>query len=364
MASRLGVLQSDIHYCYQCFDWVVGEEWEPHCQAHLAALTSKQCGTVTHCYTLIRPAYCPFCLGLKLPASQRLKSWSRDHKLWGHIAEEHLVDCRWPLTCPYPLCDVPLKDATAFQCHLVDDHGFSRIRPVKPANLMSLDSQGEKMSLDEEAQSTLPSRKRKSSSCTRALEWMPPQSFGDTPASPGEPSLCHPRKRLRHIPPAISPTVLSLDEGLLDDQTAYNVTDSVMLSPPYTLSIEDSDKCTDLDGDLFPSRFPTPSDAVDSLKPEDINDDALFDQYLRSPSPPPSPDRAASGLSGATLIDAGRDPSRGSPESYTETLRSPAPEMTPEREMARDQDNPCRTANGPRIQLRISQPKITIRLKL
>jgi hypothetical protein len=170
MANRLGVLQLDIHYCYQCFDWVVGEKWEPHYQAHLAALTSKQCGTVTHCYTLIRPAYCPFCLSLKLPAPQRLKSWSRDHKLWGHVAEEHLVDCRWPLTYPYPLCDVPLKDATSFQCHLVDHHGFSRIRPMKPANLTSLDSQGEKMSHDEEAQSTLPSRKRKSSSCTRALE--------------------------------------------------------------------------------------------------------------------------------------------------------------------------------------------------
>jgi hypothetical protein len=195
---------------------------------------------------------------------------------------------------------------------------------------------------------------------------MPPQSFDDQPASSEELSLCHPRKRLRHIPPAICPTVLSLDEGLPDDQTAYNVTDSIMLSPLYILSIEDSDKCTDLDCDLFPSRYTTPNDTIDSLEPRDVDDDTMFDQYLRSPSPspPPSLDRAASELSGATLIDTGRDPSRGSPELYTETLRSSALEMAPEIEMARDQDNPCRTANGPRIQLRISQPKITIRLKL
>jgi hypothetical protein len=100
MANRLGRLLSEIHYCYQCFEWVVGEKWEPHCQAHLDALTSKRCGTVTHCHTLVRPGYCPFCIGKKsLPASERLKPWSRDHKLWMHVKDEHLTDCQWPLVC-------------------------------------------------------------------------------------------------------------------------------------------------------------------------------------------------------------------------------------------------------------------------
>ena len=112
MAHRLGRLQSDIHYCYHCFDWVIGEEWELHCQEHLAALTSKQCGTVTYCHTLVRPGYCPLCLGEPgLLASKQLKPWSRDHKLWGHIDDEHLAHRRWPLVCR--LCDVPLKDAAA-----------------------------------------------------------------------------------------------------------------------------------------------------------------------------------------------------------------------------------------------------------
>jgi hypothetical protein len=180
---------------------------------------------------------------------------------------------------------------------------------------------------------------------------MPLQSFDDQPASSEEPSLCHPRKRPRYIAPTICPTILSLDKSLPDDQTAYNVTDLVMLSPPYTLSIEDSDKCTDLDGDLIPSRCTTPNDIIDSLELGDVNDDTMFDQYLRSPSPspPPSPDGAASKLSGATLINAGRDSSCGSPELYMETSRSPASEVVPE--------------NSPRILLRVSQPKITLRLK-
>jgi hypothetical protein len=65
-----------------------------------------------------------------------------------------------------------------------------------------------------------------------------------------------------------------------------------------------------------------------SPEPEEDHDDTLFDQYLRSPSPspPPSPDDAASELSGVTLIDAERHQSRGSLELCTETLKSPAPE--------------------------------------
>jgi hypothetical protein len=60
LASKLEQLQSDIHYCYQCFEWVVGEHWNGHCQEHLSAITSKRCGSITYCHTLVRPGYCPF----------------------------------------------------------------------------------------------------------------------------------------------------------------------------------------------------------------------------------------------------------------------------------------------------------------
>lgn len=220
--------------------------------------------------------------------------------------------------------------------------------------------------LDKDTQGARPSRKRKSSSCTRALEWMLSQSVHDTPASPGEPSLCHRQKRPRRTPPAICPTILSLDGGLSDGHTAYNVTDSVVRSPPYLPSIEDADQCTDLECDLFPSNCTTPHDKIDSPESEDDHDDTLFDQYLRSPSPlpPPSPDDAASDLSRVTLIDTERHQSRGSLELYTETLTSLTPEDVSETEVARDQEDPCRVSNGPRVRLRVSQPEITLRLKV
>lgn len=129
-----------------------------------------------------------------------------------------------------------------------------------------------------------------------------------------------------------------------------------------------SDKSADLDSDLFPSRCTTPHDAIGSLEPGDVDVDAIFNQYLCSPSPSPpptsSPDDMTSELSGATLCDAGRHPSRGYSELYTKTSKSPAPEMSPESEIARDRDDPCHSANRTCIHLRVGKPKITLRLRL
>lgn len=63
MATKLERLPSEIHYCDLCFRWVVGEKvWELHCTTHTSSLT-KRCGTLSHRYTLVRPAYCPFHIG-------------------------------------------------------------------------------------------------------------------------------------------------------------------------------------------------------------------------------------------------------------------------------------------------------------
>ena len=370
MAHRLGRLQSDIHYCYQCFDWVIGEEWEPHCQEHLAAPRSKQCGTVTYCHTLVRPAYCPLCHGEpRLPASQQLKPRSRDHKLWCHINDEHLVDRRWPLV--RRLCDVPLKDAAAFQCHFADEHELTRIRPVKPAISAALDSQDEKMPLDKEAPGAGTSRKRKCSSDTKPLQWMPPQSLDSASTSSVERLVHRPQKRPRPTPPVICPTALSLDEAFSDDRSAYRVTDSVMLVPHYTLSIEDDESCAGLECDLFPSQCATLSDAIDPIVPADL-DDVMFDHYLRSPTSSPSPilltDNVASELSGATLIDSERDKRSGSEEPLKELSRveprSPGPEHETEKQEAGYQEDIMHLNSGPRIRLRVSRPQITLRLKL
>ena len=138
IASERGYLLTDVHYCHLCLNWIVGPaEWKNHCQTHLDDLDSKRCGTITYCHTLVRTAYCPFCLGnTSKPASQRLESWCRDHALWQHV-DNHLQGRRWPVSCPHPLCDVSLSDALDLRFHFIDEHGLSRTVPETMNNLKS-----------------------------------------------------------------------------------------------------------------------------------------------------------------------------------------------------------------------------------
>ncbi|KIW99637.1 uncharacterized protein Z518_11050 [Rhinocladiella mackenziei CBS 650.93] len=386
MATRLGRLLSDIHYCYQCFDWVVGEKWEPHCQAHLDALTTKRCGTVTYCHTLVRPAYCPICIGkISLPASKRLKAWSRDHKLWIHISDDHLTSCQWPFTFSYPLCDTTHEDRASFQFYLMDTHKLSRSLPAKVINSSRQHSlEKEKIPLDEGVDEPGPWRKRKSPSSSSALKWTPPQSLDSTAATsegrlPDRPPKRKRQKRQTPPPSTICPEVVVINDDVSDDNTAPITVDSVMLSPLSLSSIEDNNKYTDLEHDPFPRHYATPVETIHLLEPADCdgdsNLDTLFDQYLRSPSlsppplPPPSPPRlsdddATSELSGATLIHAERDQSHSGAEIDTETLKSPVPEDVSKKEGARDEEDTCQIQNGPRIRLRVPRPQITLRLKV
>ena len=82
LATRNGYKLFDTHYCYLCFDWIIGDNWKLHCAAHLTKLASKRCGTRTFYHTLVQPGYCPFCLNNKnLEAPHRLQIWTRDHFL-------------------------------------------------------------------------------------------------------------------------------------------------------------------------------------------------------------------------------------------------------------------------------------------
>jgi hypothetical protein len=82
LAKTLERTLSELQYCFTCFDWYVEEEWNQHCQIYLESITSKRCASITYCNTLVRPAFCPFCLGGKqLPASTRWSSWTRESKL-------------------------------------------------------------------------------------------------------------------------------------------------------------------------------------------------------------------------------------------------------------------------------------------
>lgn len=126
MANDLQRTQSDINYCYICYNWVVSDEWEPHCRHHLTCLTSKRCGAYTQCYTLVRPASCPFCMGdFTLKPSQRLRSWRRDQKLRRHI-RDHVSQVNWPVCCPHPLCSFTIADSRSLEYHFIDCHGMNK----------------------------------------------------------------------------------------------------------------------------------------------------------------------------------------------------------------------------------------------
>ena len=73
MARTLDRMPSDLKYCFICFDWVVEEKWNEHCQSHIDFISSKRWESLTYWHTLIRPAFYPFCIGNNKPlASQRL----------------------------------------------------------------------------------------------------------------------------------------------------------------------------------------------------------------------------------------------------------------------------------------------------
>ena len=125
-AKALIRLHSDLVYCFQCFAWFVKEEWIIHCRQHLDSISSRRCGSITYCHSLVRPAYCPFCLGNEtLSADKRLQAWTRDADLMPHL-EEHISKAHWPSTCPHPLCDVQMQDETSFWYHLSDAHNLRR----------------------------------------------------------------------------------------------------------------------------------------------------------------------------------------------------------------------------------------------
>ncbi|OAP55790.1 hypothetical protein AYL99_09942 [Fonsecaea erecta] len=114
----------------------------------------------------------------------------------------------------------------------------------------------------------------------------------------------------------------------------------------------------------------SPSDVLDN----DSNFDTLFDQYIRplSPSPSPAPkpapsspplNDAVSNLSGSTIVDGPLDPIRGNADSHPKQLDSSTIEDIPGRACARDRGD-ASLVDGTRLRLRVSEPKIILRLKL
>ena len=126
----------------------------------------------------------------------------------------------------------------------------------------------------------------------------------------------------------------------------------------------------------IPSQCTSLSDTIGPVVLGDVDDDIMLDQYLCSPLPSPSAlfsaDNAASELSGSTLVNTehyqrvrSEEPPR---EPFRELSRveplSPDPEHAPEKQEVGYQENISYLNSGPYIRLRVSQPQITLRLKL
>ena len=334
IASKGQFLQSDVHYCHLCFDWVVGPEvWDSHCQTHLQKLPSKQCGTVTYCHTLVRPGYCPFCLGnaAEQSAGRRLESWRRDHALWKHI-DTHLERQRWPLVCPHPVCDMRLCHWKDLQFHFVDEHGLSRTRPSERGDPTTSSSSPTKKS----------GPKRKSAGDGGELFWASPEHF----------SPSNPPKKVRRSLSTISPSLLSEPDydirylpPAYTDLTERPPASSTESPPPR----DGGESCwfvdkLDLDH-VSPVEFRScDSTLVDSPR----CDDSLFSQFIRSPSPDCVSTSTDAKHGGSKAPDSGR-------------LSSDSDQ---DRIAWHDQrtDRPLEASNKVRISLRVKPSKTTITL--
>jgi hypothetical protein len=334
IASRTERLQADVHYCYLCFNWVVGaEEWESHCQAHLQTLTSKRCGTITYCHTLVRPAYCPFCLaGMGKPAGERLQSWSRDHALWQHI-ESHIEGRAWPLACPHHASAPILRDDKELQFHLIDEHGCSRTRP-KPRI---------KISASTADPANKRGSKRKVAGGGDELFWMPAEGF--LPSNPA--------KRIRSDPSTIAPSLLSQPDDAVKCVSLHN--DLALPSPAATTASsppwdggESPVDWFDLDHKSLTEISSRDNTLVDSPG----YDDNLFSPFLRSPSP----DR----VSTSTDTSYAKQEAITPPDSGL-TSREVDQDGTAWHDRGTDPSPEAR--NEIRIRLRVNPPKTTITLR-
>lgn len=182
-------------------------------------------------------------------------------------------------------------------------------------------------------------------------------------------------KRQRSSPPpsSICPTVILIDDdSTSDDDGTQTDAASIVFSPQGSYADDDNGMFPDLKCSPFLSGRPTLQETTRSLEPADsdggVDLDAMFQQYLRSPSsspePPASPDDAGSELSGETLVNAGHGQSLDSPLLDVKPLSESTSEDLPACQVDRGLAYIGPVERRPRIRLRVNQPKIMLRLTL
>jgi hypothetical protein len=87
---------------------------------------SRRCEIITYCYTLVRPGYCPFCLGTEsLSPSDRMRSWKRSNELRSHVINDMKMMCG-KYVCSHPMCQVEFDSEIQLRYHLSDTHGLQK----------------------------------------------------------------------------------------------------------------------------------------------------------------------------------------------------------------------------------------------
>lgn len=140
------VQRNFVQFCYLCAEFSYDQQsWKQHCQSHLDHLRPR-CGLMKFRYTLVAPAFCPFCLGdeSKEP-DERFQQWMQKPTLWNHI-DSHLLmfESDSAIPCPHPLCDQhSYASKTSLRRHLYDGHSLDEPRPNCLARKRKAEEQAE-----------------------------------------------------------------------------------------------------------------------------------------------------------------------------------------------------------------------------
>ncbi|KAJ5267504.1 hypothetical protein N7478_010312 [Penicillium angulare] len=123
----LQVPESSLRYCYECMKWFLLQDWQVHCTTHLQSWEDQHCEVVKYRHTVIRPAYCPFCLGNRQkPAEERLQYWTRSGNLREHIESQHMQEISWPPKASICGCSQTFENQRELRHHLHDVHGLNK----------------------------------------------------------------------------------------------------------------------------------------------------------------------------------------------------------------------------------------------
>ena len=247
------------------------EEWDDHCLEHLTSISSKRCASITYCNTLFRPAFCPFYIGdERLRPSSQWQSWTKESKLWNHLTT-HISACRWPLTYPHPLCSLEFTDETLFLYYLKDVHDLEISAKMKKSRSNRRDSPN---SMRWVTYTTCQKRQK----ADHVEDELPPAK---------RPTVT--QSQLRNTP-TCAPLDTLLKKAAHESTTPGPINNGVTLTP----GIEDFEPIEDLSDSLASSTAeqarllslsPDPPSARLENQAPPLDEDSLFSEYLRSPSP-------------------------------------------------------------------------------